>query len=136
MQFVSNHHVAHARTAYTDFDEPERKRHLLRLWLSVLLWFAWYGFPQELGEITVSQAGYAGLAAFFGPFAGRLSMMTSSRYLEARLTTLATLAAPPITLLLGVLLLSETPAPREVIGGLVMLVGIAIPVLGSRGAPR
>ena len=35
MQFVSNHHVAHARTAYTDFDEPDRKRHLLRLWLSV-----------------------------------------------------------------------------------------------------
>jgi hypothetical protein len=25
----------HARTAYDDHPEPERKRHLLRLWLSV-----------------------------------------------------------------------------------------------------
>ncbi len=35
MQFVSNHTVAHARTAYTDSDDPALKRHLLRLWLSV-----------------------------------------------------------------------------------------------------
>ncbi|WP_428487016.1 TauD/TfdA family dioxygenase [Rhodopila sp.] len=35
MQFVNNHVVIHARTHYEDYDEPERKRHLLRLWLSV-----------------------------------------------------------------------------------------------------
>jgi drug/metabolite transporter (DMT)-like permease len=103
----------------------------LRLWLSVLLWFAWYGIPPALLEVTAAQAGYTSLAAFFGPFAGRMAMMTSARYLEARLTTLATLAAPPLTLLLGTLVLSETPAPREIIGGLVMLLGIAIPVLGG-----
>lgn len=34
MQFVSNHTIAHARTEYLDFDEPGKKRHLLRLWLS------------------------------------------------------------------------------------------------------
>jgi len=34
MQFVHNHTVLHARTAYQDWDEPERRRHLLRLWLS------------------------------------------------------------------------------------------------------
>ena len=34
MQFVHNHVVLHARTAYQDWDEPERRRHLLRLWLS------------------------------------------------------------------------------------------------------
>ncbi|MEZ5560344.1 MAG: TauD/TfdA family dioxygenase [Pseudomonadales bacterium] len=33
MQFLSNHCIAHARTAYTD--DPERPRHLLRLWLSL-----------------------------------------------------------------------------------------------------
>jgi O-acetylserine/cysteine efflux transporter len=104
----------------------------LRLWLSVAMWFGWYGVPPELQEITPAQAGYASLAAFCGPFAGRLSMMMSARYLEARLTTLATLAAPPLTLLLGVLVLSETPTPREMFGGLVMLVGIAIPVLARR----
>ena len=33
-QLISNYTVIHARTAYTDFDNPERKRHLLRLWLN------------------------------------------------------------------------------------------------------
>jgi drug/metabolite transporter (DMT)-like permease len=106
----------------------------LRLWLAVTIWFAWYGVPAELSEITPAQALYTSMAAFCGPFAGRLAMMTSSRYIEARLTTLATLAAPPLTLLLGMLLLSETPSAWELLGGLVMLVGVAIPVLrGPRG---
>lgn len=35
MQFVSNHTVIHARTAYEDHPEPDRRRHLLRLWLSL-----------------------------------------------------------------------------------------------------
>lgn len=108
----------------------------LRLWLAVLLWFAYYGFPPALLEVTPAQAGYTSLAAFCGPFAGRLSMMTSARYIEARLTTLGTLAAPPLTLLLAALVLSETPTHREVIGGLVMLVGIAIPVLGHTRSRR
>jgi hypothetical protein len=34
-QFLKNSVVLHARSAYEDFAEPERKRHLLRLWLSV-----------------------------------------------------------------------------------------------------
>ena len=33
MQFISNHTTVHARTAYED--TPERRRHLLRLWLSL-----------------------------------------------------------------------------------------------------
>lgn len=34
MQFVCNHSVLHARTAYEDWPEMERRRHLLRLWLA------------------------------------------------------------------------------------------------------
>ena len=34
MQFLCNHTIVHARTAYEDWPEPERRRHLLRLWLS------------------------------------------------------------------------------------------------------
>ena len=33
IQFINNHTVLHARTAYEDHPEPERMRHLLRLWL-------------------------------------------------------------------------------------------------------
>lgn len=35
IQFISNHTIAHARTDYEDWPEPDRKRHLLRLWLSL-----------------------------------------------------------------------------------------------------
>jgi len=35
MQFISNHTIVHARTEYDDDPDPARKRHLLRLWLSL-----------------------------------------------------------------------------------------------------
>jgi Taurine catabolism dioxygenase TauD, TfdA family len=34
-QFVQNHVVFHARTAFADWPEVDRKRHLMRIWLSV-----------------------------------------------------------------------------------------------------
>jgi alpha-ketoglutarate-dependent taurine dioxygenase len=33
MQFVNNGQIAHKRTGFRDWPEPERKRHLVRLWL-------------------------------------------------------------------------------------------------------
>jgi len=35
MQFVYNHALLHDRTGFQDWDEPSKKRHLLRLWLSI-----------------------------------------------------------------------------------------------------
>ena len=35
MQLLNNHITLHARSEFEDFDEPDRKRHLLRMWLSV-----------------------------------------------------------------------------------------------------
>jgi len=34
IQLVHNHTLLHDRTAFTDWPEPERRRHLLRLWLA------------------------------------------------------------------------------------------------------
>ena len=34
IQLLNNHIILHARSAYEDYPEPERKRHLLRLWLA------------------------------------------------------------------------------------------------------
>lgn len=34
MQIIHNHQIMHDRTSYEDWPEPERRRHLLRLWLS------------------------------------------------------------------------------------------------------
>jgi len=36
IQIVHNHTILHDRTAFEDWPEPERKRHLLRLWLAPL----------------------------------------------------------------------------------------------------
>jgi hypothetical protein len=34
IQWLSNYAALHARTGFSDFPEPQRRRHLLRLWLS------------------------------------------------------------------------------------------------------
>jgi hypothetical protein len=35
LQILNNHVILHSRTAYEDYAEPERRRHLLRLWLDM-----------------------------------------------------------------------------------------------------
>jgi hypothetical protein len=35
LQMVNNYHVIHSRTEFEDHDEPDLKRHLLRLWLCI-----------------------------------------------------------------------------------------------------
>lgn len=35
MQFINNHTILHAREAYEDYDDPDRKRHLLRMWIGL-----------------------------------------------------------------------------------------------------
>jgi hypothetical protein len=35
MQLVNNYHVIHSRTRFEDFDEEDKKRHLIRLWLAI-----------------------------------------------------------------------------------------------------
>lgn len=53
MQFVHNHTLLHDRTAFVDWPEPERRRHLLRLWLA----------PQEARALpAVFAQRYGGVA--------------------------------------------------------------------------
>ncbi|MBT3990505.1 MAG: TauD/TfdA family dioxygenase [Rhodospirillaceae bacterium] len=35
MQFINNHTILHARSAFEDHDDPTLKRHLLRMWIAV-----------------------------------------------------------------------------------------------------
>jgi hypothetical protein len=58
VQFVHNHTTLHDRTAFVDWPAPERRRHLLRLWLAVP------GarplpdvFAQRYGSVTVGDRG-------------------------------------------------------------------------------
>ncbi|MEI6161276.1 MAG: TauD/TfdA family dioxygenase [Roseococcus sp.] len=58
MQFIHNHQILHSRTDFADWPEPEKRRHLLRLWLSpkqarVLP----PAYAQRYGDITVGNRG-------------------------------------------------------------------------------
>ena len=58
MQWVHNHTMLHDRTEFEDWPEPERKRHLLRLWLAVpgarpLLAI----YAQRFGKVDVGDRG-------------------------------------------------------------------------------
>lgn len=47
IQLLNNASILHARTSYEDFEEPDRKRHLLRLWLT----------PHEFSSVEDGLAG-------------------------------------------------------------------------------
>ena len=58
IQFLHNHTILHDRTSFVDWPEPERRRHLLRLWLA-----AAHArplpevFAQRYGSVTVGDRG-------------------------------------------------------------------------------
>ena len=56
VQLLSNHTILHARTAYEDHEDPTRKRHLLRLWISLHA-------PRSLGERAATARSLVGLVA-------------------------------------------------------------------------
>jgi drug/metabolite transporter (DMT)-like permease len=100
----------------------------LRLWLGVLLWFAIEGGLPAREALPKGLLIGAALAGFFGPFLSRLCAMYSARHVAASTTALAGLLTPVLTLLLGLLVLGTLPTPRAMIGGAIMLAGIAIPL--------
>ncbi len=67
IQWLKNSAILHARTAYEDHDEPARRRHLLRLWLTAHAGFQdgdaflRQGIPRKKG--VASDAGALGSAA-------------------------------------------------------------------------
>lgn len=103
----------------------------IRLWLAVALWFAFNAVP-EVGKLPREQVLFASLSAISGPFFARLCLMISARYVEARVSTLASLSAPILTLFFAFALLSDWPRNHELLGGAIMIAGISIPLLRPR----
>ena len=103
----------------------------IRLWLAVALWFVFQD-ASGLAGIPREQILYAVLAAIVGPFFARLCLMISARHIEARVTTLANLTAPAMTLVFAWVLISDWPQPHELLGGAIMIAGISIPLLRPR----
>ena len=58
VQFVHNHTILHDRTAFVDWPEPDRRRHLLRLWLAASDARPLPAvFAQRYGSVTIGNRG-------------------------------------------------------------------------------
>jgi len=58
VQLVHNHTMLHDRTSFVDWPEPERRRHLLRLWLAADKARPLPDvFAQRYGSVTVGDRG-------------------------------------------------------------------------------
>ena len=58
VQLVHNHTILHDRTGFVDWPEPERKRHLLRLWLAADRARPLPAvFAQRYGSVTIGDRG-------------------------------------------------------------------------------
>jgi len=109
----------------------------LRLWLGVLMWLAIERRIPTAAELSPQLVAYATLAAFFGPFLSRLGALFSARHVAASTTSVTTLSAPAFALLFSFLLLGTLPTAQELLGGAVLLVGVAIPLAAGarKGRP-
>ena len=72
---------------------------------------------------------YATIAAI-AALPGRLMLMNSARTIEARLSSLS--CCSPGTTLPAYLLLDDWPTDRQLLGGVIMLAGIAWPLSAGR----
>lgn len=95
-----------------------------RLWLSACSFVFWPGVLERV-PLTGQFWLWVACAAACGPVLSRLLLMHSVRYVAASQTSLVMLSAPVFALGLGFLVLGSLPSLREILGGGLMLVGIA-----------
>lgn len=107
----------------------------LRLWLSVGLWFAVHRRLPQL-PMRPDFVAYCALAGAFGPYISRTALMHALAYVSPTRTTLIGFSTPAITLLPAFFVFGTVPTLRELTGSLIMIAGIAIPVLQSAPVPR
>jgi O-acetylserine/cysteine efflux transporter len=107
-----------------------------RLWLAVALMSFVPGLPRAAlaeGAEFWSSVTFAGL---FGPFLGRLFIMFSLRSLRAAHSALVLLLAPVFAFAIGFVGFGSVPRLVELIGGALMLAGIALPSLARIAEER
>jgi drug/metabolite transporter (DMT)-like permease len=103
----------------------------LRLWMAVALWFV---VQRRLPALPLSTEFVVAcvVTGAFGPFLSRTSLMYALRYMPPTETTLIALLTPALTLLPAFLVFGTVPAAHELVGGALMIAGVALPVLERR----
>ncbi len=101
----------------------------LRLWMAVGAMALWPGLLASVSAASSELWKHLALAGLFGPFLGRLFIMFSLRTLRAAHSALLLLLAPVLAFAMGYLMTGVSPTGLELAGGMLMLVGIALPSL-------
>lgn len=100
----------------------------VRLWLSAAGLALVPGNAQALAGLEARVWLMAGLAALAGPFLSRLALLHSLRHIPASHSTLLTLSGPVFAAALALAAFGIVPAPVELAGAGLVLLGIALPV--------
>jgi drug/metabolite transporter (DMT)-like permease len=108
----------------------------LRLWLGAGLVALIPGRAGAALEVEPRVWLLAAAAALFGPVLSRLCLMAALRHIPAALSTLVLFAAPVFAFILGGLVLGTWPGAMELAGSLVILLGVALPVLERPRRPH
>ena len=89
-------------------------------------------FPDLLNQLRVLPREafiQCALAAFFGPFIGRLAYMNASRYIGIAKTALSASLSPIYTLVLQILLTSIVITANQWIGSFLLILAVSLPAL-------
>ncbi|HET6333886.1 MAG TPA: DMT family transporter [Polyangiales bacterium] len=100
----------------------------LRLWISIGLWFAVHLRLPTL-PIRWDFVAYCALAGAFGPYLSRTALMHALVYISPTKTTLIGLLTPAMTIVPALFVFGTVPTARELVGSVIMIAGVAIPVL-------
>jgi len=108
----------------------------VRLWMAVAILAALPG--NAAGAVHAGPALWLQAlgAAVCGPFLSRLFIMYALRHVTVAYQALLNLSSPVFAFVLAFLVLGTLPTGHELIGGAVMLAGIAVPVIAGLRATR
>lgn len=99
-----------------------------RLWLATLVLLLFPGRAESLAAMPGLGWALAVGAAATGPFVSRLLLMAAVRHIPASQSVLFGLISPVLAFLLAWAMLGSTPSGRELVGGAIVLLGVALPL--------
>ena len=99
---------------------------VIRLTVALLLLLAIPGMASDVWALPPEAWGWLGLAAFFGPFIGRVAYTYALRYHSIARAMTAVTFAPVLTLVLEFVLFGRMLTLPELLGGALVLTGILL----------